>query len=43
MEHSLEAILHPQLSPCKDMVSQTRHFAPKVFIAFRLRGRNVFH
>lgn len=41
--NTLEATLHPQLSPCKDLVSQTKHFALKVFIALMLPGRDVFH
>lgn len=30
--------LYPHLSPSKDMVSQTKHFALKVFIALTLPG-----
>lgn len=36
-------MLHPQLSPYKDVVSQTKHFALKVSIALRLPGRGIFH
>lgn len=39
----MEATLHPLLSPCKDLVSQTKHFALKVLIVFSLSGRDVFH
>lgn len=41
MEHSVWK--HPQLSPCKDIVSQTKHFALNVFITLMVPGRDVFH